>query len=269
MREEMNFKSAVEAAQKDEEQGFRFLYDHTQKNMFYIALKYMKNEADAMDVLQESYIKAWKKLDRLENPEQFPAWIGRIVANTAKDALRKERPMLFSELEMEDGEELYFIYRIADERTEYQPEINYTENETRMLVHELLEALSDEQRLCILMFEFEQQSIHEIAKTFGISENTVKSRLRYGRRALRVKAEELRKQGWQFDPSASEALFSILCVKKSGNTLVVSHQCVPVIPDEILAKLRRIENFDISSEFEKICLHLRIRDGKLINVVIL
>ena len=56
----MDYKKAVEAALKGNESAFSALYESTQRDMYYIALKYMKNEEDAMDVLQDSYIKAWQ-----------------------------------------------------------------------------------------------------------------------------------------------------------------------------------------------------------------
>lgn len=94
----MDYKKAVEAALKGNESAFSALYESTQRDMYYIALKYMKNEEDAMDVLQDSYIKAWQSLATLKDPASFRAWFGRIVANTAKNALAKKRPMLFPSL---------------------------------------------------------------------------------------------------------------------------------------------------------------------------
>ena len=193
----MNYKQAVEAALQGNADAFSALYESTQNNMYYLALKYMKNPDDAKDVLQDAYIKAWQSLPTLKDPEHFPAWLGRIVANTAKNMLVKKKPDLFSDLEKEneDGDE--FVFQIEDENTSYQPELNYTQKETQILVRELIDSLSDEQRFCILMYHLEGQSIKEIAETLDVSENTVKSRLNYGRKALKNKAEELKKKGYQ------------------------------------------------------------------------
>lgn len=187
----------MEAALQGNANAFSALYESTQNNMYYLALKYMKNPDDAKDVLQDAYIKAWQSLPTLKDPEHFPAWLGRIVANTAKNMLVKKKPDLFSELEKEneDGDE--FVFQIEDENTSYQPELNYTQKETQILVRELIDSLSDEQRFCILMYHLEGQSIKEIAETLDVSENTVKSRLNYGRKALKNKAEELKKKGYQ------------------------------------------------------------------------
>lgn len=215
----MDYKKAVEAALKGNESAFSALYESTQRDMYYIALKYMKNEEDAMDVLQDSYIKAWQSLATLKDPASFRAWFGRIVANTAKNALAKKRPMLFSQLEGENDEGEQFALDIEDEKSEFQPERSYTQKETQELVHELIDSLSDEQRLCILMYHLDDQSIKDIAETFGISENTVKSRLLYGRKAIRAKAEELQKKGYQLYTVAPVVFFLYLLDSEKASTV--------------------------------------------------
>lgn len=193
----MTYEQAVELAKRREEAGYQFLYESTYRDKYYIALKYMKNEDDALDVLQDAYMKAFDKLDTLYEAEKFPAWLGMIVANTAKNALAKKKPVLFSEMgtENEDGDA--FEYQIEDENIGNQPELSYTKEETRELVQQLIDSLSEEQRLCILMFHIEEMSIREIAEILDCSENTVKSRLNYGRKNLKTKAEELEKQGYK------------------------------------------------------------------------
>ena len=215
----MDYKKAVEAALKGNESAFSALYESTQRDMYYIALKYMKNEEDAMDVLQDSYIKAWQSLATLKDPASFRAWFGRIVANTAKNALAKKRPMLFSQLEGENDEGEQFALDIEDEKSEFQPERSYTQKETQELVHELIDSLSDEQRLCILMYHLDDQSIKDIAETFGISENTVKSRLLYARKAIKAKAEELQKKGYQLYTVAPVVFFLYLLDSEKASTV--------------------------------------------------
>lgn len=192
----MDYAEAVRLAKEGQESGFNFLYEETYKSKYYLALKYMQNEEAAKDVLQEAYIKAFTKLDTLKNPEKFCAWLGIIVANTAKNALKKQNPMLFTDIAV-DSEEEEFEYRIEDENIQNQPEIAYSQKETQELVRELIDSLSEEQRMCILMFHIEGQSISEIAETLGCSENTVKSRLNYGRKNIKLKAEELQKKGYK------------------------------------------------------------------------
>lgn len=68
----VDYTQAVEQAKAGREEGFTFLYENTYRNKLYIAMKYMKNEQDAMDVLQDAYIKAFARLDSLQDANAFP-----------------------------------------------------------------------------------------------------------------------------------------------------------------------------------------------------
>ena len=211
----MDYKEAVALARQGDERGYGFLYETTYKSKYYLALQYMKNEEAAQDVLQEAYIRAFTRLDMLTEPEAFPGWLGRIVANTAKNMLVKKNPMLFSQMETEEEGE-NFEYRIEDDSIENQPELSYTRQETQELVREMIDSLSEEQSMCILLFHIEGASIREIAVTLGCSENTVKSRLNYGRQNLKKKAEELQKKGYKLYSVAPLPLFLYLLRSQAG-----------------------------------------------------
>lgn len=192
----MTYEQAVEQAKMNNDDGFRFLYENTYKDKYYIALKYMQNEQDALDVLQDAYLRAFKSLDSLYEADKFSAWMGMIVANTAKNALSsRKRQILFSEMSTTDDD--FFEEKLEDDNVENQPELAYTIEETKGLVNEMIQSLSEEQRLCILMFYIENMSIREIAYSLECSENTVKSRLNYGRKNLKAKAAELEKKGYR------------------------------------------------------------------------
>ena len=192
----MEIREAVIKAQNGDQSAFSFLYEETYKSKYYLALKYMKNKEAAEDVLQDAYLKAFSKLGTLKQPEAFEGWLGMIVANTAKNMLVKKNPLLFSEMAVDqEGEE--YVYDVEDEDSENQPELAYTREETKELVHILLDGLSEEQRMAILMFHLENASISEIAQAMDCAENTVKSRLNYGRKNLKIQAEQLQKKGYK------------------------------------------------------------------------
>ncbi len=214
----MDYTEAVRLAKAGEDKGFNFLYEETYKSKYYLALQYMKNEEAAKDVLQEAYMKAFSKLDMLEKPEAFSGWLGTIVGNTAKNMLVKKNPMLFSDIAVNDEDES-FEYQIEDDNVEYQPETAYTRQETQELVHELMDTLSEEQRMCLLMFHIEGTSIKEIAATLDCSENMVKSRLNYGRKNIKVKAEELQKKGYKLYSLAPLPLLLYLLRVQEGYLL--------------------------------------------------
>jgi len=204
----MNYDEAITLAKQGKEEGFRFLYDETYSKNYYAALKYMKQEDAAQDVLQDAYIKAFSNLDQLAEADKFPAWFSKIVATKALDALKKKRMVLFSELETEDGigaEEMF-----EEEREEYRPDISMDRAETSRLLKEMIEELSEEQRMCILMFYMEQMSVKEISETVGVSENTVKSRLNLGRQKIKEKVLTLEKKGTKLYGLGPIAFFAFL-----------------------------------------------------------
>lgn len=235
----MDFKEAISLARAGNERGFGYLYENTYKSKYYLALQYMKNEEAAKDVVQDAYIKAFSNLDKLQNPYAFSGWLGTIIANTAKNALQKKNPMLFSEVAVSDENEKY-EYEIEDENAENQPELSYTRKETQELVREMLDSLSEEQRICMLMFHIEGASIKEIADALDCSDNTVKSRLNYGRKNLKIKAEELQKKGYKLYSIAPLPFFIyLLCsdqkILAMDGTLgaagkAMAHEIFPHIP---------------------------------------
>ena len=102
----MTWKDAVGLALEDREEGYNFLCQQTYQKSYYVALKYMKQEEEAADVLQDAYIKAFQNLDQLQEPDKFPGWFSKIVASKALDELRKKKVVLFSQMQTEDSEEV-------------------------------------------------------------------------------------------------------------------------------------------------------------------
>lgn len=140
-------------------------------------------------------------------------------------------PLLFTDVAVDnEGEE--FTYDVEGENPDNQPEMAYTREETRELVHSLMDSLSEEQRLCILMFHIEGASILEIAEAMDCSENTVKSRLNYGRKNLKVKAEELQKKGYKLYSVAPVVLLvyllrsdrEVMAAENTGKTPAVQRR---------------------------------------------
>lgn len=188
----MNYTEAVEGAKKGKENAFSFLYQQTYKKSYYVALKYLRNETLVEDVLQDSYVAAFKSLEKLENPEKFSAWMARIVANRALNELKKDKPLLFSETENEDGQDITETFE--DDRVNIQPEMALDQQETSRLMQEIIDQLTEEQRVCITMFYMQEMSVKEMAEILQVSENTVKSRLNYGRQKIRDKVLDLEKK---------------------------------------------------------------------------
>lgn len=186
-------KQLVEQALQNDHEAFSQLYYQTYDRNFYLVLKLVKNEQDTEDILQDVYIKILENLSKYQykGESSFASWTSAIASHTALDFLRKKRPTLFSELS-EDEEN---IFDTADESIEFQPEQCYDQKETSEIVSMILSELSEEQRICVIMFYLQNLSIKEIAAQCHCSENTIKSRLNYGRRKIRGQADTLKKYG--------------------------------------------------------------------------
>ena len=167
------------------------LYELTYSSVYKTVKSMIADEDTALDIVQDSYIKGFQNLDQLDAPENFRAWMKRIATNKAKDYLKKKKPILFTDMANEDGEEIDF----RDDCLDHCPEEVLDRKETTRLMNEILATLSEDQRLVIGMFYYEEMSVREIAETLGCSENTVKSRLNYGRKKVEVKVRELEKRG--------------------------------------------------------------------------
>ena len=188
-----SMEELVLLARKGDQEAISELYEQTYNSVYQSVRAIMKDEEEALDVVQDSYIKGFQNLDKLEMPEKYQAWMKQIAANQARDYLRKKRPVLFSERVNQEGEELDL--QQPDECLEHMPDEVIDRQETTRLMNDILSTLSEEQRMAICMFYYEEQSVKEIAAALNCSENTVKSRLNYGRKKIEVAVKALEKQG--------------------------------------------------------------------------
>lgn len=210
MNNQIEIKNAVMAAKAGNAQAFTYLYNQTYKNQYYNAYSYTRNEQDAQDILQDAYAKAFSSLGQLAEEEKFNAWLTMIVSRTALNAMKKNRPQLFLDVQgvSDDGEE--YEYEFVDENEANNPEVAYTRQENTQMVNELLDSLSPEQRMSIILFHLEGISIKEIASTMECNENTVKSRLNLGRKNLKAACESLEKKGYKLYSFSPILLFLLL-----------------------------------------------------------
>ena len=181
----------IRKASAGDQDAITELYELTYSSVYKTVKSMIADEDTVLDIVQDSFIKGFQSLDQLDAPENFRAWMKRIATNKAKDHLKKKKPILFTDMASEDGEEIDF----RDDCLDHCPEEVLDRKETARLMQEILATLSEDQRLVIGMFYYEEMSVREIAETLGCSENTVKSRLNYGRKKVEVKVKELEKRG--------------------------------------------------------------------------
>ena len=188
-----DLKDLVELSKEGDQQAIAQLYDRTSKRAYYLAKQLVKDEDQAQDIVQDAYVKVFTNLHLLEQVENFQGWLNTIVVNKSKDYLKKKKPMLFSQMvsEEDEGSELDF----EDEGGYFSPDRRVDYTETKRLIQGMIDRLPQEQRMAIVLFYLEEMPVKQIARVMECSEGTVKSRLNYGRKAIKAQVLELEKKG--------------------------------------------------------------------------
>ena len=182
----------VESARAGDQDALTGLYKSTYHDVYLTIKMLLRHDEDTvMDLLQDTYIKAFTKLDTLGDDSKFPAWVSTIARNTALNYLKREKPLLFSETLDESGEVVW-----EPEETEINalPEDALDLKDTSEIFNEILDSIPEKQRIVVTMHYYMEMSQPHIARTLGISEGTVKSRLSYGKKAIESKIYEVEKR---------------------------------------------------------------------------
>lgn len=178
----------VQKARQGDKKAQEGLYLATNSAAYFVAMKITKDEEESLDIVSDSYIKAFASLDNLENDEKFPAWFNQIVANRCRDYLKKAKPMHLSDM-TEDGED----FELEDIDGEIPDEL--LENKDVIeCVRRVVESLPEEQRMCVILRYYDEMSLQEIADTLEVSLGTVKSRLSRASKKMRDEIERLEKE---------------------------------------------------------------------------
>ncbi len=148
--------------------AFRLLVDRHATGIFRLAFRMVGNEHDADDVVQESFLKAYRQLHRFESRANFGTWLYRIAVNCALDLLR-QRPRNAGDPAIEEGDD-----PPADPETNPSPERLAFSAEVQSRVTSALAELSDAERAAFLLRHFEGQSIEEIGRALGLRTSATK-----------------------------------------------------------------------------------------------
>lgn len=196
----MIFKNLIEDAKKGKEAALKILIQNTQNKLFYIAYRFVKDSGVAEDLVQETYIHGFKKLDSLQEPENFFGWITSSLIHRCKNYMTtKKNTKIIDFSSLEDSEDnLDFEDTIMEERMEFVPDKNFNYEQLKKGLDQVLNELPDNQRMALLLYYLDEFKVKEVSTIMGISQGTVKSLLNYGRKAIKEKIEELRRQNKSF-----------------------------------------------------------------------
>ncbi len=175
----------VRGCLKGEERAFTELLARYRGRVYGLALRMLQNEADAQDVAQEAFVKAFHSLASFDTKKPFGAWISKITANLCIDHYRKRRLAVVSLDVPIEGESGSRVREFEDRRPGPVEHLEFQDERQRL--DALLDSLPDKYRTVVLLRHREDLSYDEIAEILGIPLGTVKARLHRAHNLLKRK----------------------------------------------------------------------------------
>ena len=170
-------KQTVSCALNGDKQAFEQLYQETCRGVYFTCLSFLKNETDANDVMQETYLTAFMKISALDDPESFGAWVNRIAVNKCRDFLKKRSP---------DYVEEEILENVPETEEDFLPDEYVTNRAKRKIVMKIMEeCLSEVLYQTVIMFYFHEMSAADIAKEMNCPVGTVTYRLTVARKKIK------------------------------------------------------------------------------------
>jgi RNA polymerase sigma-70 factor (ECF subfamily) len=166
----------VTRARAGDEEAFRLLVDLHRDRAYTLALRIVRAPADAEEVAQDAFVRAWNALPRFRGDARFSTWLHRIVVRRALDRAASLRTRAGREAVPEAGEGVAGSdHREDAERAALGRRLG-----------RLLERLTPPQRAAVTLFYYEDRSVEEVARVLELPENTIKTHLSRARAALRA-----------------------------------------------------------------------------------
>ena len=160
-------------ARQGDDEAFRALVERHSRSVFHLAFRMTGNEQDAEDVVQESFLRAYRQLGRFESRASFGTWVHRIAVNCAVDLIRS-RPRRERAAEDETLEHMASVQSVRPDRAGMSPERLMASLEVGQRVRESMAHLSALERAAFVLRHVDGLSIAEIAEALGIRDNAAK-----------------------------------------------------------------------------------------------
>ena len=180
----------VKRVQRGDKTAFDLLVRKYQHKVVKLVLRYVRNPAEAEDIAQEAFIKAYRALPQFRGDSALYTWMYRIAINTAKNSLAsRDRSPIAYDLDLTDPEESHSVQtKLQDPDT---PEGMALTEEIRQIVNSAIEALPEELKTAIVLRELDGLSYEEIAAAMECPVGTVRSRIFRAREAIDKRLREV------------------------------------------------------------------------------
>ena len=171
-------------AKKGDLGAFDRLVRQYQSYVFSLAVRFLCDDDEAQDIVQESFVRVWKHFDRYDPAQKFTTWLYRIATNLCLDRLRaaKRKNLIFSSDKLESE-----IQTVPDKRDLEQIHSN---KELVAIIKKLSGQLPEKQQLVFTLRDLQDLSVEEVVEITGLSRESVKTNLHYARRRIRRVLEE-------------------------------------------------------------------------------
>jgi RNA polymerase sigma-70 factor (ECF subfamily) len=172
--------------------AFETLIDRHEEKIYRLAMRFVRNETDAREILQETFLSAWRNLDSFQGKSQFASWLYRVAVNAALMLLRSQKrhpqvpvedvdPGALDEAAQVSGQGL----GIGDDWSK-RPDEQFQSEELRQQIQTAVDGLPESQRSVFLLRDVDGLSTEETGELLGLTVPTVKTRLHRARLALRA-----------------------------------------------------------------------------------
>lgn len=180
----------VKRVQRGDKTAFDLLVRKYQHKVVKLVLRYVRNPAEAEDIAQEAFIKAYRALPQFRGDSAFYTWMYRIAINTAKNSLAsRDRSPIRYDLDLTDPEESHSVQtKLQDPDT---PEGMALTEEIRQIVNSAIDALPEELKTAIVLRELDGLSYEEISAAMECPVGTVRSRIFRAREAIDKRLREV------------------------------------------------------------------------------
>jgi len=168
-------RSLVDRARRGDAESFRVLVDRHRDRAYGLALRMLRSPADAQEVAQDAFVKAWRALPGFRGDSKFGTWLHAIVVRRALDRAATLKSRRGREVALEAVAE----HGAADTGTSAERAA------LRLRMEKMLDRLSDAQRAVVTLFYYEERSVDDVAAALGMPTGTVKTHLSRARAALR------------------------------------------------------------------------------------
>lgn len=193
----------IEQCRQGDASAFNLLVWRWERPLFGFVHRYVGNAEVAQDLVQDTFVRVMRSLEGYSHRGTFSSWLYRVAVNLCRDHLRKKRLPVVS---LHDGYTTVSGRKVAVEELVVdegpRPDAALEAQDREELVKRLLDDLSEDQRVVILLKEYQALTFREISEVLDVPENTVKARLYRGLRAMR---RQLETEGWTQDASGDSS----------------------------------------------------------------